>query len=421
MIESFVQLKKKKIGVIGDFMLDSYTKGSVKRISPEAPVCVLKVSKQQMQPGGAGNVVLNCLALGAEVCAFGRIGSDYSSGYLKSALHEAGANTSGLIYEKAFETPLKNRFMAGYQQLLRVDFENEEPATLDTKQELLTHFKHVFPSLDLVLISDYNKGLLSKDFLKDILDLCHKLNLPVFVDPKGHDFSKYKGATLIKPNLSEAYLASGLDEKASLEDVANVLMNHSSASYLLITRSEKGMSLFDKDQRQDFPAMAKEVIDVTGAGDTVISTLAVAFASGLELSSCVTLSNIAASCAIEKLGCVHVGKKELAKAVSKIDPKFKHTFCQSEDLFQMLLDDEKVLLIDLKDQKIDIEFLLNLSKYRSYYPQHVLIVVVPSGSSANLITSLTELVTVDFIIPESLAYSLQNDISLASLERSPSF
>jgi rfaE bifunctional protein kinase chain/domain len=414
MIEHLVQLKKKKICVIGDFMLDSYTKGSVKRISPEAPVCVLKVKKQEMLPGGAGNVVLNTLALGADVYACGRMGQDFASSYLKNALQEAGAQTSGLIQESGYETPLKNRFMAGYQQLLRVDFENDTPLEDLTVSAILDYLSKILPQMDLVLISDYNKGLLTRDFLKQILSLANSYKVPVFVDPKGHDFSKYKGATLIKPNLTEAYLASGLDEKASLDEVASHLMDVSNCDYLLITRSEKGMSLFDDCSRQDFTAMAKEVVDVTGAGDTVISTLSVAYASGLDLQSCVTLANVAASCAIEKLGCVHVGKKELAKAVSKIDTKFKYSFCQSSDIMAMLLDEEKIIQVELKDKTIDLELLKHLSKIKNEHLDSSLVVVIPDETQEDVIATLSELNPVDFVMTQQMAQSLQT-LKLASV------
>lgn len=309
MIESLIELQKKKVCVIGDFMLDSYTKGVVKRISPEAPVCVLKVTKQEKLPGGAGNVALNLTALGADVVACGRIGDDFASQYLKLELEKEGISVEGLIHEDEYETPLKNRYMASYQQLLRVDFEKDQPLVSSTHQKILAYLKEQMPFLDLLLISDYNKGLLSKALLKDVIFLAKSFQVPVFVDPKGHDFTKYQGATLIKPNLSEAYLASGYDEKATLDDVAIKLIEQSKCQHLLITRSEKGMSLFSNNKREDIAACAKEVIDVTGAGDTVIATLAVTFASGLDLATCVKWANMAASCAIEKLGCVHVGKK----------------------------------------------------------------------------------------------------------------
>jgi D-glycero-beta-D-manno-heptose-7-phosphate kinase len=177
MIESLTDFKKKKICVIGDFMLDSYTKGSVKRISPEAPVCVLKVKKQERQPGGAGNVALNCKALGAEVYAVGRIGDDFASLYLKQDLDKAGIDTKGLIEEEEFETPLKNRFMAEYQQLLRVDFEKDQPLKENTFEGVIKFLHSNIDFFDLILISDYNKGFLSKPLLKAIIELANSCDL----------------------------------------------------------------------------------------------------------------------------------------------------------------------------------------------------------------------------------------------------
>lgn len=311
MLESLACFQKKNICVIGDFMLDSYTKGTVKRISPEAPVCVLKVKKQERLPGGAGNVALNCVTLGASVFACGRLGDDFASNYLQEALNQACIDTSCMVYEEGFETPVKNRFMAEYQQLLRVDFETEEPLSMAVHHEILQRLSTKISEFDLIVISDYNKGFFTKQLLKEIISLAKAHDIPVFVDPKGHDFTKYYGATLIKPNLTEAYLASSMDDKASLDEVAKKLIEEAACEYLLITRSEKGMSLFSKDKRKDFDAIAKEVIDVTGAGDTVLATLATTYASGIDLDLCVKFANMAASCAIEKLGCVHVDKKRI--------------------------------------------------------------------------------------------------------------
>lgn len=402
MIDSLVCLKKNKIAVIGDFMLDSYTKGSVKRISPEAPVCVLKVKKQERLPGGAGNVALNCHALGSQVYAIGRIGDDFASSYLKSDLERLGIVTEGLIFEQEFETPLKNRFMAEHQQLLRVDFEKDQPLLPQTQQAVIEYLAAHMPLFDLVLISDYNKGFLTRELLGAVIELAKAHDVPIFVDPKGCDFTKYLGVTLIKPNLHEAYLASNLDEKATLDDVARVLIEKSGVESLLITRSEQGMSLFSQGQRVDFKACAKEVIDVTGAGDTVLATLAVTYASGIELSTCIEWANIAASCAIEKLGCVHVGIKELVTALSKNDIRFKYVLNLSFELFSLFLNHQKLLMIPVDDKGLNFLFLSELAQHKKQNPEHLLVAVVADDAKQEFISSLCELTLLDFVIPKSL-------------------
>jgi D-glycero-beta-D-manno-heptose-7-phosphate kinase len=408
MLESLAYFKKKKICVIGDFMLDSYTRGTVKRISPEAPVCVLKVKKQERLPGGAGNVALNCVALGASVFACGRLGDDFASNYLKEALNSAGIDTNCMIFEEGFETPLKNRFMAEYQQLLRVDFETEEPLSLASHELVLKKLRDSISDFDLILISDYNKGFLTRELLKQIIELANSFKIPVFVDPKGHDFTKYKGATLIKPNLSEAYLASGLDEKTSLDDVAFKLIKDSSCQHLLITRSEKGMSLFSQNGRKDFEAMAKEVIDVTGAGDTVLATLATSYASGIELDLCVKFANMAASCAIEKLGCVHVGKKELIKAITKQDTSSKYLPYISEDVIPLMFAGDKIKSYLINPDDLNFQLIREFSKLKNDNKDTLIAAIVADDCDFTIIKSLCDVTTIDLVVPESKRYLIKD-------------
>lgn len=415
MLDLLNDFKKKRILVVGDFMLDSYTRGGVKRISPEAPVAVLKVTKEESLPGGAGNVALNCIALGANVTVLGRLGEDPASKMLFHALLDKEVDTSGLIYEQGYETPLKNRVMAEHQQLLRIDFEKDLPIQEKTKQKLLSFFEERILDWDLVLISDYNKGLLAKDFCLELINKARSCQIPVFVDPKGKDFSKYFGATLIKPNLSEAYLAAGFEEKVSLDEVASKLQTLGGADYLLITRSEKGMSLFSSNQRQDFKAIAKEVIDVTGAGDTVISTLGCAFASGITLDKAIQLSNLAASIAIEKLGCVHVGKIELLKGILRQDPSFKFLPSLGEDAVSLLLSHQKCLGIQVPLAELNFEKLSEINDIKEANPDHFIILIITGDLDNSAIKHLTQLSLVDFIIPESQLHLVKEFM----MEKSP--
>ncbi|HEX2582878.1 MAG TPA: bifunctional ADP-heptose synthase, partial [Chlamydiales bacterium] len=259
----FSSIQPFKALVVGDFMLDTYTTGRVKRISPEAPVPVMEVLNQESRPGGAGNVVLNLIALGAEVFAVGRLGADSAGEELKKRLR--CANTAGLVLEPNYKTPVKNRFISDSQQLLRVDFETLSPLLPDCEEEVVAFVEKKLPFVHVMAISDYGKGFLTPRLLRRLIDLAKDQKIPILIDPKGIDFSKYRGATLLKPNLAEAYAAAKLPASASLDEVAQTLLVMTNVDLLLITRSEAGISLFERDgSRSDFPVHSKEVKDVTG-------------------------------------------------------------------------------------------------------------------------------------------------------------
>ena len=299
--------------VIGDIFVDTYTIGKIKRISPEAPVPVLEVAKQESRPGGAGNVILNLLTLGAHVFVAGRIGEDLEGEGLKHKLSSQGADISALLTEPHYQTPVKNRLIADSQQLIRVDFEKVTPLPRWLEEEMIDKLRKIIPNAQIIAISDYAKGLLSNNLIANVIKIARENNIPVIIDPKGSDFSKYKKATVLKPNLSEAYAAANMPASASLDDVAKCLLNISDVDMLLITRSEAGMSLFTKNQiRHDFPVQAKEVKDVTGAGDTVLAFICLALGNNLDIYQGVQLANMAACISIERLGCIQVTLSELA-------------------------------------------------------------------------------------------------------------
>ena len=300
--------------VLGDFMLDTYTSGRVKRISPEAPVPILEVLKQESRPGGAGNVVLNLATLGANVLSIGRIGADAEGRELKQRLSTSGVDSSGLLVEPNYRTPVKNRLIADSQQLLRVDLETITAIGVDFEQGILALLEKAIPSVQVVAVSDYGKGFLSEAVLARAIECARKNNVPIIVDPKGIEIRKYHGATVLKPNLSEAYAAAKLPPTASLDEVAEILLHLSDVEFLLITRSEAGMSLFRRNgSRRDFPVHFKEVKDVTGAGDTVLAMISLGLANHLDLSEAAELANIAAGLSIERLGCVQVTLPEIAR------------------------------------------------------------------------------------------------------------
>ncbi|MCH9626001.1 MAG: Bifunctional protein HldE [Chlamydiales bacterium] len=315
-----VDLQSKKILVAGDLMLDVYTLGEVQRISPEAPVPVLRVTEERHRPGGAGNAILNLISLGMEVIAMGRIGQDRRGQDLLQDLAKEDVDTLGIVSDSTFQTPIKNRMMAAGQQIVRVDHEHPSPLSKTLEKQMIDSLPKLLEDVDVVAISDYAKGFLTPTLLTHVIKAAKKRSIPVIVDPKGLDFSRYQGVTVIKPNLSEAIAAAGLGVEATLDEIAQQILQDVAIETLLITRSKEGMSLFSRGQkRNDFPAEVHEIVDVTGAGDTVLAVFAAALANQLELDEAVYLANIAAGIAIERIGCARISLSDLMKrAMSKV-------------------------------------------------------------------------------------------------------
>lgn len=317
---TFSRLNSRRVLVIGDLMLDTYTIGKARRISPEAPVAVIQVIKEESRPGGAGNVILNLVSMGAEIVAVGRIGKDAAGEMLRHFLIAENVDVRGLVVQNDLRTPVKNRIIAENQQVVRVDYEQVTAIPEMLEQEIIEMLPVLLEGVSVVAISDYGKGFLSRTLLAAIIERANSLQIPIIADPKGCDFSKYSGATIIKPNLSEAYAASGLGGDADLGLVAEKVLKEAKANILMVTRSEAGISIFHSDgRREDFPVRAREVKDVTGAGDTVLAMLTCAIASGLSIGEAVQLSNVAAGIAIERLGCARITLSELARRLLEYD------------------------------------------------------------------------------------------------------
>ncbi|CUI17176.1 Bifunctional protein hldE [Candidatus Protochlamydia naegleriophila] len=313
-----------KVMVIGDLLLDTYTIGKARRISPEAPVAIVHVHHEEHRPGGAGNVVLNLVSLGAQVAVIGRIGNDWAGEVLCDALRKEGVVVEAIFKQESYKTPIKNRVIAENQQIVRVDFEQMTTLDEQLEQEIIESIPHLMQDVKAIAISDYGKGLLTPTLLQAIIQHANRHRILVITDPKGSDFSKYLGTTLIKPNLSEAYAAAGLPFQASLDLVAQKILHLTQAKTLMITRSEAGISLFESTgTRHDFPVHVKEVKDVTGAGDTVLAMLAYALANQLPYDSATQLCNIAASLAIEQVGCARVTLSDLAHRLFQRDMNHK--------------------------------------------------------------------------------------------------
>lgn len=335
---SFSRIAPIKVLVIGDFLLDTYTFGKAKRISPEAPVAVVNVIKEESKAGGAGNVVLNLVSLGAQVVAVGRVGCDKAGTILCNTLETEGVNVEGIISEPEYSTPVKNRVIADTQQIVRIDHEQFIPISQLTEETIISLLPSLIKDVKIIAISDYGKGFLSQKLLRAIISIGRERNIPIIADPKGIDFTKYQGATIIKPNLGEAFAAANLPTDAPLEKVAERILDIANAETLMITRSEAGISLFHRNKtREDFPVRKREVKDVTGAGDTVLAMLACSLANNLSLTEAVQLSNVAAGIAIEKVGCARISLSDLAKRLLEEDVDNKifdqeHLFALQEAL-----------------------------------------------------------------------------------------
>lgn len=306
------KFSQSRVLVLGDLMLDRYWHGPTSRISPEAPVPVVKITDIEERAGGAGNVALNIASLGGNVDILGLVGNDEPAQALQSMLTQAGATCSFQQID-SLPTITKLRILSRNQQLIRLDFE-ESFGDQDTSELQNTYFEKV-ANAGAVILSDYDKGALTDP--QSLIKAAREANTPVLVDPKGTDFSIYKGATLITPNLSEfeAVVGECIDE-ADLVKKGLQLIDDVDLQALLVTRSEKGMTLLQKGQAPlHLPAHAREVYDVTGAGDTVISVLASALASGSSIENATRLSNIASGIVVGKLGTATVNLAELRRAV----------------------------------------------------------------------------------------------------------
>lgn len=305
---NFPEYHNAKVAVVGDIMLDRYFYGDVSRISPEAPVPVVNVRREERLPGGAANVAVNLSALGVNASLSGVVGKDKGADQLVTQLSSIGVDCY-LNHAQEVETIVKTRVMGGQQQLLRMDFESPFPKS--QWSSTWSAAKSAIDEAGVVVLSDYNKGTLAH--CQAVIRHAMEKNIPVLVDPKGTDFTKYACADLLTPNLSEFIAVVGpVDSEAEMEKKARALINKLNIKALLVTRSEKGMTLYRPGQDVfHLPAITKEVADVTGAGDTVIATIAASIAAGADIETAVTLSNIAASIVVGKVGTTAITAPEL--------------------------------------------------------------------------------------------------------------
>lgn len=302
------QLAARRVLVVGDVMLDRYWHGAVERISPEAPVPVVRIEREEERLGGAANVALNIRTLGAQVTLLTVVGDDEPARRLRELLHERDINTA-LREDKQLYTIVKLRVIGRAQQLLRVDFENEPDH--EALGEMLDDFAAQLPHHDVVLFSDYGKGGLTH--IPRMIEMARVAAKPVLVDPKGSDYRRYAGANVITPNRGElAQVAGAWKGEAELLAKVSALRADIGVGAVLLTRSEDGMTLFEDSGVTHEPARAREVFDVTGAGDTVIATLAVLTAAGMPLPEAMRLANKAGGIVVGKFGTATVSYDELA-------------------------------------------------------------------------------------------------------------
>jgi D-beta-D-heptose 7-phosphate kinase/D-beta-D-heptose 1-phosphate adenosyltransferase len=332
------KLRGKRMGVLGDLMLDRYLWGTATRLSPEAAVPVVDFVSQSECLGGAGNVAANLAKLGARVELFGAIGADEPGRALQKCLREENIFDQGVIANAKRVTTVKTRIIARHQQVVRVDHERREPLRLETEKKLLGALFRAMKELDALVLSDYDKGLITDDLAERVLSAAHQLKVPVFVKPKTSRLYAYRGARAIVCNAKEAgfFVTRSLGDEKSVEEAGRALLAHFGCSAVVITRGEKGMSVFEETSPRhlQIPATSfevtyarvgksgvergtsgRQVFDVTGAGDTVLSVLSLGVAAGASLADAAVLANTAAGVVVGKLGTASVGPQELEHAL----------------------------------------------------------------------------------------------------------
>ena len=340
------RIREKRIGVLGDVMLDRYLWGTASRLSPEAAVPIVDFAEQSECLGGAGNVAVNIASLGAHVEMFGVVGGqgsgdDEAGTALRGCLRAAKIGDKGVLADKSRVTTVKTRVIARHQQIVRIDRERRDPLATPVQEKLLRVLLAAAKKLDALVLSDYDKGLINDELAERVLSACHKLNVPVFVKPKTSRLYAYRGARAIVCNAKEAgfFVTRSLGDEKSFEDAGRALLAHFGCAAVVITRGEKGMSIFEESSPRHLTipatsfevtyarvgqagiergATGRQVFDVTGAGDTVLSVLTAAVAAGASLPDAAVLANTAAGVVVGKLGTASVTPEELTHALDEL-------------------------------------------------------------------------------------------------------
>ncbi len=335
----FDNKERPKILVIGDLILDEYLWGGVTRISPEAPVPILETKSENLSLGGAANVANNLAALGCDVYLIGAIGQDEKGDCLLTLIQEKGIHTEGIFRFVHRPTTSKMRIIAHNQQILRIDKEDNRPITEETENKIIQFTNHILPEMAGVICSDYQKGVLTEKVVRNLMHRAQNAKKMVIVDPKSADFSLYKGATVLTPNQNEVErsVPIKINSGEDLERAAEYLLSLTKGEALLITRGKDGMTLYSNKERPiDIPTVAKEVFDVTGAGDTVVSVFGMALFVGFDFRDAAWLSNMAGSIVVGKVGTAVVTLNEFNEFLEEELLRTAHTILELEELKKLV-------------------------------------------------------------------------------------
>lgn len=321
MIDLLKKFPETSILIIGDFMADRYIMGRVNRISSEAPVPVVEVLEENLLLGGAANVASNVLSLGGKVFIAGTVGRDEMGRLLIHKFREKGINTEGIIVEEDRPTTVKTRVIAHNQQVVRIDREVKSDVSQSTTSLILEYVKRCLPEIKAIILSDYCKGVITRELIKEILKLIKLKNSNVFVaaDPKIGHFDYYKGVNFTTPNINEASFGSGIDikDEKTLVKAGETLLKKLRCEAVLITRGEEGMSLFERNGKvTHIPTFARKVYDVTGAGDTVIATFTLCYSAGAKMKEAAVFANHAAGIVVGELGTAVVTPRDIIKSIN---------------------------------------------------------------------------------------------------------
>jgi rfaE bifunctional protein kinase chain/domain len=317
-VDILAAFPKQYVLVVGDLMLDEYISGEVSRISPEAPVPVIELGQRRYVGGGAANVAANAVSLNGQVLLGGVVGGDQPAEQLRATLAELKVDTSGFVVDVERPTTLKTRIVALRQQIVRLDYEQRKPLSAVVESQLLQWIESNLPQAGVCIVSDYAKGVVSVSLTERVIALAQVMGKPVVIDPKGTDYAKYRQATVVTPNIHEAeqVVRRKVNSEAELLAVGRELLNELGGAALLITRGSQGMSLFRDDLPPlHIPSAARSVFDVTGAGDTVVGALGLAFAAGASLEQAAWLANRAAGIVVGKAGTATVTLDELRSSL----------------------------------------------------------------------------------------------------------
>ncbi len=316
LVDSF---RKASVLVVGDVIMDHFIWGKVERISPEAPVPVVEVTRETVLLGGSANVVNNITALGGRCYLTGIVGRDRDGTLLLKMLRERGVELGGIVVDSRRPTTIKTRIIAHSQQVVRFDREKKSPISQRKIARILDYVEKTLKKVDVVVVSDYSKGLVTEELMEGLKELARQRHKPIVVDPKVEHFHYYHGVELVTPNNLEASRASGVEirDEETLHRAGRILLDSLGSEAVLITRGEQGMSLFEKDRDTHIPTVAREVYDVSGAGDTVVGVMALALSAGADYREAAVLANMAAGIVVGKVGTAVVHPEELLDVIKE--------------------------------------------------------------------------------------------------------